>query len=162
MYINFWYPIAKSEDITADEPFRAQIMGLKFVAYRDQEGKAHVLSDTCVHRGGSLSKGWVKDNNVVCPYHGWQFDGEGACLKIPSLGPDAKLPPRARIDAYPVQEKFGIIFAFLGDLPEAERPPIIPVPEWGQEGWRPSMVAHCTQRDFIASGTCRVNASCDS
>ena len=65
MYINFWYPVGLSEEITNEEPFRAQILGLKFVAYRDKEGKAHVLSDTCVHRGGSLSKGWVKDEGGI-------------------------------------------------------------------------------------------------
>ena len=68
MYINFWYPVGTSEQITAEKPFRTKILSLNFVAFRDQAGKAHVLSDTCVHRGGSLSKGWVKDDCVVWRY----------------------------------------------------------------------------------------------
>jgi len=136
MYINFWYPIARSTDITADKPLKVQLMCLPFVAFRDEQGQAHVLADTCVHRGGALSAGWVKGGCVVCPYHGWQFSGDGKCVRIPSLGADAKLPARAKVDSYPVQERYGIVFAFLGDLPEAERPPLYDIPEFGTEGWK--------------------------
>ena len=136
MYINFWYPVGKSDEITGDKPYRSQILGSKFVAFRDQDGKAHVLSDTCVHRGGSLSKGWVKDGCVVCPYHGWQYSGDGICKTIPSIGYDGKPPARAKVDAYPVQEKYGIVFAFLGDLPEQERPPLYHIEEYETDEWR--------------------------
>ena len=136
MYINFWYPIGKSEEITAEEPFTAQIFGLPFVAFRDQAGEAHVLSATCVHRGGALTAGWVKGDCVVCPYHGWEYAGSGKCARVPSLGDEGKPPARAKVDSYPVQERYGIVFAFLGDLPEAERPPLYDVEEYGQEGWK--------------------------
>ena len=136
MYINFWYPIGRSDEISDDKPFRSELFGLKFVAFRDKNGDAHVLSDTCVHRGGALSKGWVKDGCVVCPYHGWRYEGDGKCTTVPSLGYDAKPPARAKVDSYPVQERYGIVFAFLGDLPEEERPALYEIPEWGQEGWR--------------------------
>jgi len=139
MFINFWYPMARSEEI-ADQPVRVRALGQDFVVFRDSDGKAACLSNTCTHRGGSLAGGKVKGDCVQCPYHGWEFDSAGRCHRIPSLGPDAKIPPRARVDAYPVDEKYGMIFAFLGDLPEEERPPLIPVPEWDQEGWRPTLV----------------------
>ena len=136
MYINFWYPIAPSDEVTNREPQRVEVLGVRLVAFRDDDGDAHVLADTCIHRGGSLSKGWVRDNCVVCPYHGWRFDRDGACVKIPTLGEDETIPARAKVDSYPVREKYGIVFAFLGDLPEEERPPLADVPEWEQEGWR--------------------------
>ncbi len=136
MYINFWYPIAGSDQVTNDEPHRTMVLGAQLVAYRDDQGNAHVLADTCVHRGGALGKGWVRDNCVVCPYHGWRFDKDGQCTEIPALAPDERIPGRAKVDSYPVEEKYGIVFAFLGDLPEAERPPLRDVPEWGKEGWR--------------------------
>jgi phenylpropionate dioxygenase-like ring-hydroxylating dioxygenase large terminal subunit len=136
MYINFWYPIAKSTDVSAEKPLHVKLLCLPFVAFRDAAGGAHVLSDTCVHRGGALSKGQIKDGCVACPYHGWEFSGDGTCVKIPSLGPDAKLPTRARVDSYPVQEKYGIVFAFLGDLPESERPPLYDIEEYGTPQWR--------------------------
>jgi phenylpropionate dioxygenase-like ring-hydroxylating dioxygenase large terminal subunit len=136
MFINFWYPIGLASEITGEKPFRAQLFGLPFVAFRDEAGAAHVVSDTCVHRGGALHKGWIKGGKVVCPYHGWAYGGDGKCAKVPSLGEDGKIPARAKVAAYPVQERYGIVFAFLGDLPEAERPPLYDVPEYGQQGWK--------------------------
>jgi len=136
MYINFWYPVAKIEEVLDNEPLQVQILGLKFVAFRDSDGVARVLSDTCIHRGGSLGKGWVRDGCVICPYHGWEYRGDGKCAKVPTFDDDTKLPARAKVDSYPTQEKYGIVFAFLGDLPEAERPTICDVPEYDAEGWR--------------------------
>ncbi len=136
MYVNFWYPIAQSQEIKDDEPFKAQIMGLPFVAFRDSNGTPHVLSDTCVHRGGSLGNGKVKDGCVVCPYHGWEYSGDGRCSKIPTLSEDQHPPARAKVDSYPTQEKYGILFAFLGDLPEEQRPPIYEIEEFEADGWR--------------------------
>ncbi|MBS94068.1 MAG: hypothetical protein CL799_06465 [Chromatiales bacterium] len=135
MYINFWYPVAKSEDIVTYEPFRTQLLGQQLVAFRDSDGAAHVLSDVCIHRGGALGKGWVRDGTVVCPYHGWQFAGNGKCTHIPTVD-EKSIPARAKVDSYPVQEKYGIVFAFLGDLPEAERPPLYEIEEYSKEGWR--------------------------
>ena len=124
MYMNFWYPVCTSADLSAEAPARARILGLPFVAFRDAEGQAHLLADTCVHRGGSLGRGKLVKGHLACPYHGWQFDGSGRCVHIPSLGADGNIPARAKVDSYPVIERYGIVFAFLGDLPEAERAPL--------------------------------------
>ena len=147
MYINFWYPIVRSEDLSMDEPQKVKVLGVNVVAFRDDKGEAKVLSDTCVHRGASLGGAWSAGNVprivngcIVCPYHGWEFNGQGECENIPSIGYGTKTPARAKIDAYPVQEKYGIVFAFLGDLPEDERPPLLDVEEYGQEGWRANSV----------------------
>ena len=136
MYINFWYPVGTSDQITAEEPFRTRILSLNFVAFRDRGGIAHVLSDTCVHRGGSLGKGVIKADCIACPYHGWRYDGGGRCRLIPSIANEDKIPARAKVDSYPVEEKYGIVFAFLGDLPERERPPIWDVTEFDAPDWR--------------------------
>ena len=138
MYINFWYPMATAEELT-DAPLKVRALAQDFVVFRDEDGQAACLSNTCTHRGGSLGDGKLLNGNIQCPYHGWEFNSSGVCTKIPSLGKDAKVPGRTRIDAYPVEEKYGLIWAFLGDLPEAERPPIIDITEWGQEGWRPTI-----------------------
>jgi phenylpropionate dioxygenase-like ring-hydroxylating dioxygenase large terminal subunit len=136
MYINFWYPVAKAEEILDDKPLRVQILGLKFVAFRDSGDVARVLSDTCIHRGGALGKGWVRDGRVICPYHGWQYESDGKCSMIPTYGKETKPPARAKVDSYPTQEKYGIVFVFLGDLPEEERPPVFEIPEYDDEKWR--------------------------
>ncbi|NIP67884.1 MAG: Rieske 2Fe-2S domain-containing protein, partial [Planctomycetales bacterium] len=94
-----------------DQPSKARMLGHDFVVFRDSAGQAHCLSDTCVHRGAALSGGKRRGDCVQCPYHGWQFDAEGRCRSIPSLGPGHKVPPRARIDAYPTVERYGLVFA---------------------------------------------------
>jgi phenylpropionate dioxygenase-like ring-hydroxylating dioxygenase large terminal subunit len=139
MFINFWYPVVMSRDL-AEAPRKARILAQDLVVFRDAGGRAHVLSNTCTHRGGSLAGGKVRGDHIQCPYHGWQFDGAGQCRRIPSLGNAAAIPARTRIDAYPVVEKYGIVFAFLGDLPEAERPPMLEVPEFDDPAWRPSWI----------------------
>jgi len=147
MYINFWYPIVRSEDLGYDEPAKVKVLGCNLVAFRDSEGEARVLSDTCVHRGGSLGGAWsagkaprIVDGCIVCPYHGWEFGGDGKCKNIPSIGYGTKTPPRAKVDSYPVEERYGIVFAFLGDEPEESRPPLLDIEEFGQDGWRANQV----------------------
>ena len=125
MYINFWYAMEESRFVTQEKPARVKVLGQQFVLFRDQSGQVHCLHDVCSHRGGALSKGKIKGDCVECPYHGWQFNGAGDCTYIPSQGKNnQKVPPRSRIDSYPVHEEVGLIFAFLGDLPEEERPPL--------------------------------------
>ncbi|MEZ5458943.1 MAG: aromatic ring-hydroxylating dioxygenase subunit alpha [Steroidobacteraceae bacterium] len=147
MYINFWYPMIRSEDLSPGKPEKVKVLGLNFAVFRNAAGEPVVLSDTCVHRGGSLSGPWelgaqpriVKDC-IVCPYHGWEFSADGSCVSIPSIGYATKPPSRAKVDAYPTVERYGIVFAFLGDLPENERPPMLEIPEWDAPGWRANTV----------------------
>jgi phenylpropionate dioxygenase-like ring-hydroxylating dioxygenase large terminal subunit len=142
MYINFWYPVVRSEDLGSDLPEKVRLLGVDLVAFRDKNGDARVLSDTCTHRGASLGGAWsqgsterIIDGCIVCPYHGWEFNGDGECVNLPSIGYGTKTPARAKVDSYPVQEKYGIVFAFLGDEPEETRIPLLEVEEYGQEGW---------------------------
>jgi nitrite reductase/ring-hydroxylating ferredoxin subunit len=135
MFINFWYPAEEAANVT-NEPLKVQMLGLWFVLWRDADGKAHCIANTCTHRGGSLGDGKVVGNCVQCPYHGWLFNGDGDCERIPSLGPLTKVPERSSIDAYPVEERYGLIFVFVGDLPEEERPTIMPIKEYDTDGWR--------------------------
>jgi phenylpropionate dioxygenase-like ring-hydroxylating dioxygenase large terminal subunit len=154
MFINFWYVAGKSDELT-DQPVKRRMIGQDFVLFRDADGIARCLSNTCTHRGGSLGSGKVNNGNVQCPYHGWEFDGQGRCRKIPSLGPDARVPKRARVDAYPTEERYGLVFAFLGDLPEEERIPIMDIPQYRgatpDEGWRSTIQAFDWDFDYKRS-----------
>ncbi|MCS6946390.1 MAG: aromatic ring-hydroxylating dioxygenase subunit alpha [Steroidobacteraceae bacterium] len=138
MLINNWYVAGYASDIRADRPFGVRILGCDFVLFRDASGAARCLSNVCVHRGAALANGRIVDGNVECPYHGWQFGGQGRCLRIPALGDDATIPKRARIDSYPTMERYGWVWVFLGDLPEAERPQVPDLfPEYAlPEQWR--------------------------
>jgi phenylpropionate dioxygenase-like ring-hydroxylating dioxygenase large terminal subunit len=132
MFKNFWWPLDFSPEVTT-KPKRVTALGQEFVLFRTSDGAAHVMSDLCVHRGGALSDGWVDEKNcIVCPYHGWEYKPDGECVKIPANLPGNPVPKKARVDSYPTVEKFGWVWAFLGDTPEAERPAIPNLPYFDQ------------------------------
>ena len=138
MLINQWYVLTSSAEL-GKEPVGATALGQKFVLFRDDDGRAHCLSNVCVHKGGSLCHGNVKDGAIQCPYHGWRYNGAGECVEIPALVPGRRIPKRARVDAYPVEERWGLVWVFLGDLPEEERPQLpdfFPEYEQGGDEWR--------------------------
>ena len=147
MYINFWYPMALSTEVQ-DQPFKSDALGQSFVLFRDENEQVHCLANTCIHRGGSLGGGKLQGGLIECPYHGWRYDGAGQCQHIPTLRKNAKIPSRARVDSYPVEERYGLVFAFLGDLPEEERPPIKEMKEWDQEGWSVSTLVYDWDASF--------------
>ncbi|WP_321889158.1 aromatic ring-hydroxylating dioxygenase subunit alpha [Paraburkholderia bannensis] len=130
MLKNLWYVVAATADLR-DALLPVTVLGHRFVAYRDATGAARVLSDICVHRGASLSAGRRVNGEVQCPYHGWRYGGDGVCTHIPAQ-PDARVPAKARVDGYPVIERHGWVWAFLGDLPQAERPPL-PALDWADD-----------------------------
>jgi phenylpropionate dioxygenase-like ring-hydroxylating dioxygenase large terminal subunit len=136
MIKNQWYVAEESDAIAKGGRKRVRLCGLDFVLWRDEAGAAHCLSDVCIHRGASLGGGQVVEGSIECPYHGWRFGGDGVCTRIPSLGKDARIPPRARVDSYPVIERYGWIWVFLGDAAEADRPPLPVLDQWGDPKWR--------------------------
>ncbi len=135
MFINFWYAAEWSRNLQ-QKPLLRQILGQQFVLFRDSDGKARCLANTCSHRGGSLGSGAVVDGDIECPYHGWRYGGDGRCTRIPAIGKSKSPIPRAKVDSYPVQEQYGLVFAFLGDLPEGQRPPLMAVTQWGDPHYR--------------------------
>ena len=139
MLKNFWYAIAFSHEIT-EQPSKHTVLGQQLVVFRQKRsGRVVVMSDLCVHRGGALSGGWQDEKGcVVCPYHGWEYDADGKAVRIPANLEGRPIPKKARVDSYPVQEKYRFVWVFLGDLPEAERPPI---PNWDEHFNDPSLRA---------------------
>lgn len=127
----FWHPIATIDEIT-DQPRRFTLLDDYVVAYRDADGVA-AFRDLCIHRGAALSLGWVRDGNLVCPYHGWQYDRDGACVRIPSRPAGSAIPRTARAHAYRVQEKYGLVWVAMEE-PRDEIPlfpnDIYDLPSW--------------------------------
>ncbi|MGH7809363.1 MAG: Rieske 2Fe-2S domain-containing protein [Candidatus Binatia bacterium] len=116
----FWYPIKWSKEVT-DKPVPVKLLEQPLVIWR-ADGKVSAFYDLCLHRGAALSLGWVDCGNLVCPYHGWNYAADGSCVKIPSLPPDREIPAKARVKAYHVQERHGLIWVCLDeprqDIPE--------------------------------------------
>jgi len=106
----FWHPLASVEEVT-EQPRRFTLLDQHLVAFRAGDGIS-VFKDLCVHRGAALSLGEVRNGCIVCPYHGWEYDAAGACVKIPAQ-PGKPIPAAARAIAYRVAEKYGVVWVAL-------------------------------------------------
>lgn len=142
MLINLWYA-AEWADAVTDKPVKVKLLDTPLVLFRDGAGKLHCLADICIHRGGSLAGGWTDGDTVVCPYHGWKYDGKGKCVSVPSEGEDFRISERFQVDSYDVEERYGIVWVFMGDQPEEERIPLPEFPEFGDDKYR-WMKTECT------------------
>ncbi len=110
-----WQPIALAEELEGPRPVRAvRALGQDFVLFRDEAGRLGLLDRDCPHRNADLAYGRLEDGGLRCPFHGWLFDVEGRCLETPAEPEGSTLCTRIRQRAYPVVQKSGIIFAYLG------------------------------------------------
>jgi len=63
--------------------------GFPITMYKDYNNNINAISDICIHRGASLSRGKLLKNNCLqCPYHGWEYKN-GLVENIPGC-PDVK------------------------------------------------------------------------
>lgn len=110
----YWYPIAYDHEV-GTEPFPFRMFGDDYVAWRPSPDEpVHAAVDECPHRSARLSQGWVEDGCLVCPYHGWHFAGDGACVEIPSNAPGVPVPPRAHVQSVLADEKYGLVWVCVG------------------------------------------------
>lgn len=115
-----WYVLARSEAL-GQRPLAVTLMGAPLVLFRDGEGQPHALLDRCPHRNVPLSMGRVCEGQLECAYHGWRFDGEGACRRVPGLAgaPEAR---GRQVPRHPVIEQQGFIWVYGVALPPGEAP----------------------------------------
>jgi 5,5'-dehydrodivanillate O-demethylase len=127
----FWQPIYHSSDLAAGWTKPVQVMSERYTLYRGESGTPYLVAERCAHRGTQLSTGWVEGDCLRCFYHGWKYDGAGQCVEQPAE--DASFAAKVRIASYPIEERLGCIFAYLGDAERddsgAFRPP--PFPDLG-------------------------------
>ena len=128
---NHWYLICPVADLK-DQMVVKTILGEKIILFKDGEDHIVALEDRCCHRNVQLSLGYLADGKAVCGYHGWEYNGHGHCVKIPSQLPDTKIPPTARIKSYPVKEFNKWIWVFIGEDQQAEQRQPLDIPEMGQ------------------------------
>ena len=128
---NAWYVAGWSRDF--GEELRAlEITGQLLVMFRDSAGAVKALEDRCPHRLLPLSKGKRIGDTIQCGYHGMTFDGAGQCVRVP--GQD-NTPKSAYVEAFPVEERHGIVWVWMGDPARADRDAVFDLPEFSQDGW---------------------------
>jgi phenylpropionate dioxygenase-like ring-hydroxylating dioxygenase large terminal subunit len=111
----YWQPVALAEELAGPRPLRAvKLMGQDFVVFRDEQGRLGMLDRDCPHRGADLAFGRLEDGGLRCLLHGWLFDVNGNCLQTPAERTGSRLASCIRQGNYPVVEKSGIVFAYIG------------------------------------------------
>jgi phenylpropionate dioxygenase-like ring-hydroxylating dioxygenase large terminal subunit len=126
---SYWQPVALVAEFDpaldpqmAGRPVKAvRILGQDLVLFRDAQGAWGLLDRDCPHRGADLSFGRNEGDGLRCPFHGWKFDVHGACLDTPAEPAGSTLRQRVRQRSYPLLERSGILFAWLGE--QANPPP---------------------------------------
>jgi phenylpropionate dioxygenase-like ring-hydroxylating dioxygenase large terminal subunit len=137
----YWHPVAFGTDVR-DKPLGVTLLDERLVLYR-AEGKVIAARDVCPHRGAPLSQGWVKNDQLVCPYHGLEYASNGRCSHIPSQ-PEGTIPERLCLTTYAAQEAYGLIWVSLG----GGELPLPDFPAWNSEGYQqilpPSIDIHAS------------------
>ncbi|HTY17159.1 MAG TPA: Rieske 2Fe-2S domain-containing protein [Myxococcota bacterium] len=132
---NGWFAVAFSRDLVPGDVKRIHYFGEDLVLFRTRSGAARVLDAYCAHLGAHLGEGGrVIGESIRCPFHGWRYDGSGACVEIPYCD---KIPPRARLRGWDVLERNHLIFVWRhaeGKPPDWEVPAL---PEFERPDWSP-------------------------
>lgn len=128
---NQWYAAAWLSDVR-EAPLARRILAQDVVLFRDSDDRINALEDLCPHRLVPLSMGTVTPEGLQCGYHGLTFDGSGTCVRIP--GQD-KIPPRACVRSFPIEEKYNIAWIWMGDVDKADPAKLPHIPNHGDDGW---------------------------
>lgn len=131
VFQRFWYPVIPME-LLGEAPEAFTLLQQPIVLWRTDTGAPAAMRDRCCHRTAQLSLGHVEKGRLCCPYHGWQFDDTGACVRVPQLKEGDTIPDCYRVEAYLCQEKYGYVWVCLGDPLE----PIPEIPETAAAGYR--------------------------
>ena len=125
----YWIPFLTSSDVVRDgQPYRVRLLGEDLVAYRDSEGRVGLVDHACPHRGAPMVFARNEEGGIHCVYHGWKFGVEGDCSEMPAEPADSPMTKRVRIKAYPVRERNGVLWTYMGES-AGDLPPL-PDLEW--------------------------------
>jgi phenylpropionate dioxygenase-like ring-hydroxylating dioxygenase large terminal subunit len=133
-----WQPVGNAADLPPGGIVSYTLLETSLVIVRFEDGRLLAADSACPHKGADLSKGCLHEGNLMCPYHGWEFAADGACLSIPSLlEPNPEKLALSHLRSYRIQERYGYLWVKLDDRPLADgRPHELPaVPEFEDPRW---------------------------
>lgn len=128
---NAWYVAAWADEVDATLR-RITVLGEYVCVFRTAGGEVIGLEDACPHRKLPLSKGRLKDDQVECGYHGLTFDCAGKCVWAPGEG---RIPSNANVRAYPMAERYGLVWIWMGNPALADEGEIFEIEHWGDPAW---------------------------
>ncbi|XP_020582600.1 protein TIC 55, chloroplastic [Phalaenopsis equestris] len=129
-----WYPLYLTAEVPEDAPLGLTVFHKQLVLYRDFNGVLRCHEDRCPHRLAKLSEGQLVDGRIECLYHGWQFEGDGKCVKIPQLPEGAKIPRAACVRTYEVRDSQGVVWVWMSD----KNPPNLTKLPWFEHYAKPN------------------------
>ena len=142
---DYWHPVAFSEEV-AERPVSVELLDQQ-VAICRLKGKVCAFHDLCIHRGTPISLGWVEGEHIVCAYHGWAYQTNGECVRIPSIPPGHSIPKKACLTTYLAQELYGLIWVCLSGSP---RTPVPECPEFDDQSYQPFLMQKKTWKGSAA------------
>lgn len=122
--LDAWHMVALSRDVKAGKAHKVMLCDTPIALFRDDTGLG-ALEDRCPHRNYPLSEGRVRGGTLECPYHGWRFGRDGACLAVPGCALQGSEARKLAARAMRVTERHGAIFVTLSDAAPHE-PPLPP------------------------------------
>ncbi len=132
---NYWYAVAKSDELGRGQVTEVVFWGSSVAVYRDDLGQVRAIENRCAHRQVKLSLGSVEGERIVCPYHGWKYDADGKLAEVSHelFGRDM---PKCRLRTYPARERYGLVWVFFGDAERAYQVAMPEIPELeGPDRW---------------------------
>ncbi len=134
-YPEGWFPVSWSHELAPGQVKRLSYFDRELVLWRGQDGQAFLQDAYCLHLGANRAVGgWVTGNDLACPWHGWEWNGEGNNTRIPYSGESCK--PKLKIRSYPLREWCGTVVAWYSEDPDS------------QPTWEPPVVDECGRDDF--------------
>jgi phenylpropionate dioxygenase-like ring-hydroxylating dioxygenase large terminal subunit len=125
----FWYCVMPMAGL-GEKPVGMRLLGEAIALWKDDTGAPRAVRDRCLHRSAKLSLGAVENGNIVCPYHGWAYDGGGNCVKVPQE--IIEKPHPFGVTSYRCAERYNYVWVAL-DEPTFDIPEIR---EFGKPGYR--------------------------
>jgi hypothetical protein len=136
---DYWYAVEESSRLHKGKHFETKFLGRSIAVFRGSDGRVRAIENRCAHRHIKLTEGQVVACQLVCPYHGWSYDGQGhATIPHDLFG---KKQPKIQIGHVPVRERYGLIWIFPGDPELAKAKDIPSIPELeGNAPWPHTIV----------------------
>jgi len=120
-----WFFVGEASGLQPGELREIRRFERDLVLWRAEDGNAYLNDAYCPHLGAHIGRGGkVVGNTIQCPFHKWQFKGDG---KVDSIPYSPTINERACLTPYPLVEHYGMLMAWYhpaGSAPSFSLPSI--------------------------------------